>query len=133
MIRIGTLVPELNTTVEPEMYKIAPEGVTIHFSRITFKSPPPAPPEEQLPGIEASLDDMGRNAPKAAQQLAVINPKLKVMGFSCNSASFYKGIEYEDELVRNIEAASGIPTVSASGAMIEAFKELGCYYTITTK
>ena len=32
--RIGVLVPPGNPTVEPEFYRMAPEGVTIHFARL---------------------------------------------------------------------------------------------------
>ena len=31
--RIGVLVPPGNPTVEPEMYRMAPAGVSIHFAR----------------------------------------------------------------------------------------------------
>src|SRR5689334_14979668 len=34
VIRIGMLVPAGNPTVEPECYRVAPSGVTVHFSRL---------------------------------------------------------------------------------------------------
>ena len=32
--RIGVLVPSTNTTLEPELYAMAPRGVTCHVSRM---------------------------------------------------------------------------------------------------
>jgi len=33
--RIGFLVPPGNPTVEPEMIELAPQGVSVHFTRMT--------------------------------------------------------------------------------------------------
>src|SRR5688572_4959133 len=33
-IRLGFLVPPGNPTVEPEMFRLAPSGVTVHFDRM---------------------------------------------------------------------------------------------------
>src|SRR5437868_106181 len=32
--RIGLLVPSINTTMEPELWSIAPQGVSVHTARI---------------------------------------------------------------------------------------------------
>ena len=32
--RVGVLVPAGNPTVEPELYRMAPPGVTFHFARL---------------------------------------------------------------------------------------------------
>ena len=32
--RIGVLVPPGNPTVEPELYRMVPDGVTLHFARM---------------------------------------------------------------------------------------------------
>lgn len=117
MIRLGLLVPACNVTVEPEMYKMAPQGVTLHSERLFISRQIPAPLE--------GLEQLAQDVPRAAQMLAVIEPKLKVIAFGCNSGSFYKGIEFENDLVRSIEAASGVPSISPSGAAIQALKELG--------
>jgi len=117
MIRLGALVPGTNTTVEPEMYKMAPEGVTVHFERLFIS--------RQISSPLEGLEQLTQDAPRAARAFAVIEPKLKVIAFACNSASFHKGAEFENELVQSIEAAAGVPSISTSGAAIQALKELG--------
>ena len=43
--RIGVLVPAGNPTVEPEFYRMAPAGVTIHFARLDSGAGAPGTPE----------------------------------------------------------------------------------------
>jgi maleate cis-trans isomerase len=33
-VRLGVLVPAGNPTIEPELYRMAPRGLTIHFARL---------------------------------------------------------------------------------------------------
>ena len=68
---------------------------------------------------------LAQDTARAARAFAVIEPKLKVIASACNSGSFYKGIKFENELVQSMEAASGSPGISTSGAAIQALKELG--------
>src|ERR1043166_3933361 len=42
--RLGFLVPPGNPTVEPEMIALAPEGVTVHFSRLVAHGANGSPP-----------------------------------------------------------------------------------------
>lgn len=125
MIRVGILVPAVNTVVEPEMYQMAPEGVTIHFERLSVSGLPSSSSEETEEKVKSVLNGLEDDAPRAARLLAAIQPKLKALAFACNSGSFYKGIEAEKKLIGSIEAASGIPSITASGAAIQALKELG--------
>ena len=46
--RIGVLVPSGNPTVEPELYRMAPEGVTIHFARLDSGEGAPGTPDAIL-------------------------------------------------------------------------------------
>ena len=37
--QIGFIVPSNNTVIEPELYNAVPEGVSYHFTKVTFSGP----------------------------------------------------------------------------------------------
>jgi maleate cis-trans isomerase len=37
--RLGFLIPAVNPTAEREMYRLAPEGVSVHFARMVARGP----------------------------------------------------------------------------------------------
>jgi len=111
VMRIGLLLPSSNTTMEPELYRMAPTGVTIHTARMMLRSVTPE-------GLEA----MARDAIKAAKMLKTAEVDLLLYG--CTSGSLIKGIKWEGELVADLIDATGIATVSTGRAVVEAMKEL---------
>jgi len=120
-VRLGVLVPAANFSVEPEMYKMAPEGVTVHFHRLTaFKKSLVSTPD---PLVKIGyFEEAGEEAVSAAQVLAQVEPK--VIAFGDTSASFFKGVEYNENLIGKIKAATGIQAITTSTAMVEALREL---------
>jgi maleate cis-trans isomerase len=130
-VRLGVLVPAGNRETEPDMYKMAPEGVTVHFERIgaqrsksIYISPDPR--------VQArSLSAIGEDLEKVAGALAWVEPK--VIAFACTSGSFFKGIDYNREIIRRIEAAAGARAITTSMAAVEALREMGlrkiCFIT----
>lgn len=107
--RIGLLVPSSNVSMEPEFYLMAPEGVSIHSSRLLVSGPSS---RESYASMSAQVRD-------AASRLKMIDPT--VMVFGCTSGSF---IENEREIRKQIEDETGIPAVTTSGAVIQALKYL---------
>jgi maleate isomerase len=71
------------------------------------------------------LGQMGKDARRAAKALAMVRPKI--IAFGCTSGSFYQGIEYDRELIRRIEAETGIPAITTSTAVVQALQELKLY------
>jgi len=109
--RIGLLLPSSNTTMEPDFYRMAPEGVTVHSARMHLEDVTPE-----------SLERMAGEAEQAAGLLSTAD--LDVMVFGCTSGSLIRGVEWEKSLVRKTEKASNTPTVTTAGAVVEALRAL---------
>lgn len=103
--RIGLLVPSINTTMETEFWRIAPEGVSVHSARIAGGRH--GTPEE-LRGME--------NASKqAAREVAMVEPDVVVYG--CTSGSFFEGPAWNRKICQQLSEITKAPTVTTAGAM----------------
>lgn len=114
--RIGLIVPSSNTISEYEFNKVIPEGFSVHTARIFYR--PVTDPKEKV----QALLELIEGTSEAAGRIASINPA--VIGFTCTSGSFIKGKGHDKEIIDRIEKETGIPAVSASNAVLEAFKTL---------
>jgi len=109
--RIGLIVPSSNTTMEPEFWRIVPEGVSVHAARL------------RLVNVDAeSLKKMAEESVKAAEDLSTAEVDLVVYG--CTTGSLLEGLEWEETLRLRMEKASGIRTITTAQAVIKALKAL---------
>lgn len=109
--RIGLLVPASNTTMESELYKMLPEGISLHTGRVLLTE-----------GNEQGLIKMNTFAAKAAEELATANVDLIIYG--CTSGSFMKGEEFNAELTKQLSRASGVKVITTSTAVKTALTNL---------
>lgn len=110
-VRIGIIVVSVNTILEPELSRAAPDGVELHFTRAGMR------------GGEAEYRRMVKGAPDAAELLA--DARVDCILFACTAASMYGGPGQDREIVSRIEERTGIPAVSTAGAVLRAFEALG--------
>ncbi|MEM2430216.1 MAG: aspartate/glutamate racemase family protein [Nitrososphaerales archaeon] len=109
--RIGLLIPSSNTTMESELWKVVPDGVSIHVARMRL--------------IEAtieSLKEMVNDALKAADDLATAD--VNIILYGCTTGSLIGGVKWEQELSEKIRLRTGIKTITTAFAVNEALKEL---------
>ena len=103
--RIGLLVPSINTTMETEFWRIAPEGVSVHSARIAGGRH----------GTPEELRSMENASKKAAEEVAMVEPDVVVYG--CTSGSFFEGPEWNRKICEQLTSIARAPTVTTAGAM----------------
>ena len=103
--RIGLLVPSINTTMETEFWRIAPEGVSVHTARIAGGRE----------GTPEELRNMENASKKATEEVAMVEPDVIVYG--CTSGSFFEGPAWNKKICEQLSAIAKAPTVTTAGAM----------------
>ncbi len=116
-VRIGFLVPPGNPTCEPEMMRLAPPGVTVHFNRMVASG---------ATGSHEGQDERNRqqlaNLDQTIELLALVKPAVIVMGHT--ASSYTLGPAAEKELVERITRKTGIPFLTAFGSVLKALERL---------
>lgn len=112
-VRLGVLVPSVNTVVEPDMYRMAPPGITIHFSRL------PVPSDETTVENLERLEDHLEESLQSLEQA-----RIKAVSFACTSGSFIKGRSWDRHLIERMEKIVS-PATTTSESILSALKSLG--------
>ena len=109
--RIGLLVPSVNTVAEPEINLIAPEGVAAFAARM----------RNTRADYEDSLG-LIKHVERATDELA--SAHVDIVAFTCTASSFVQGEKGEEELRKLIEKTAHVPSVTTSGAVVDALQNL---------
>ena len=104
--RIGLITPPDNLLIEPELYEVIPDGVSIHSTRLDT----------------IDLEAMPRRAESEADHYGTMG--VDVIAYACNISSFHEGPGGDEEIVARLEDASGLPATTASTAMVRALEAL---------
>jgi maleate isomerase len=108
--KLGFIVPSWNTVMEYECQRLAPEGVSVHFTRITHTN-----------DDEETLLHMIHDVPALAELLA--HAKLDAICFGCTGGSFVRPT-MDREITDVIEKTTGIPATTTATALVEAMREM---------
>ncbi|MBV7485006.1 hypothetical protein [Bordetella sp. BOR01] len=116
--RIGFLVPPGNPTVEPEMMQLAPQGVSLHFTRMVAHG---------TAGAHDGQEDRNRtqiaHLAENTALLAMVKPGVIVMAHT--ATSYTLGKDGEAAMVERMRREHGIPFITAFGSVLAALRHLG--------
>ncbi len=116
--RIGMIIPSTNAVAEPQVNRMAPEGVVFHTQRVAFE------------GTSAeNVKKFVAGAGEAAKLLADADVDMVVL--ACTAASMFRpGIDAEE--VEIMQEASGKPCTTVSRAVVDAMRTLGIRKVVMT-
>ncbi|MFZ1094465.1 MAG: hypothetical protein WAN75_35520, partial [Xanthobacteraceae bacterium] len=109
--RIGRINPSPETVGDEEWRRLMPDGVIVVSTRMYIES------------VDASgLTDMVMHIDRAARELATARPKVILMAGT--AGAFNGGLNFDVELSRRIEQASGVVGTTTMSAVLEALKSM---------
>ncbi|MBT5048496.1 MAG: hypothetical protein HOM58_08325 [Rhodospirillaceae bacterium] len=109
--RLGVILSSGNRTVEPYFRTFAPRGLGIHVTRMQMGS-----------GGRRPSDDIRGDAIACAELLA--DAGVDVIDLQATGIMMERGPEGEADIVRAIAEATGIPTFTATQAVVESLQAL---------
>jgi len=113
--KVGVLVPDGNSTLEPELYALAPPGVSLHFARLLA-----GPQATTLPAIIA---EYLASMPDAARAVARVEPDLLVFGLT--AGSFVPESGGNAGIEATITACTGLPALATGTCVVEGLRAVG--------
>jgi maleate isomerase len=113
-IRLGVIVPSVNSVVEAWYPRAVPEGVSVHFARMLM---PAGTSPERI--IEMDRTD----GVHAIHQLASCRPHA--IAYGCTASSIVQGHAFDAHLREEIRHIAGVPGTSATHSIFEACARLG--------
>lgn len=108
--RIGVIIPGVNVNLEPEFYRVVPNGVSVHTSRMLLLGK----------ATQESYMKMEQDTERAAQELATA--EVDVVTWACTSGGVLLQSRKIEEKIRQI---AGCPAISTLTSAITALKTLG--------
>ncbi|MFH1140601.1 MAG: hypothetical protein V1724_02780, partial [Chloroflexota bacterium] len=112
--RVGVLLPAANSVLEPELYQMAPRGVTFHFARMGRSTK-----EINVAG----LSEYGAQIEPLSELLAAA--KVDLFLFGCTVGSMVHGLGFDQDIVGRIQKKTGVAAITTAMAVVEAMRQLG--------
>jgi len=116
MLRLGVVLPSVNTVVESWFNRVLPECASLHTSRMMLTNPVTKETLKQM--------DHEEGLPSALR-LASCRPH--VIAYGCTASSIVQGPAYDQHLKKTFQEATGIPCFTAVHAIEEALRQLGAH------
>ncbi|HEY7677575.1 MAG TPA: aspartate/glutamate racemase family protein [Candidatus Methylomirabilis sp.] len=107
--RIGLILPSLNVTMEPEIARLMPPGVSVHAARVLTRG-------KTTPD---SYREMAGDVERAAELLETAD--VDIVAYACTSGSI---VEDEEPILERIRQIARAPAVATAPAVVEALRRL---------
>jgi arylmalonate decarboxylase len=107
--RVGLILPSLNVTMEPEMARLMPPGVSVHTARVMTQG-------KMTPD---SYREMAADVERAAELLETAD--VDIVAYACTSGSI---VEDEVPILERIRQIAKAPAVATAPAVVEALRRL---------
>lgn len=111
-VRVGLIIPSVNTYSEPQFTHYAPEGMGIHVARARVAGP-----------FKRPLPEMREEIADAARLLSDCHPQFIV--FHCTDTSMTQGPQGEGKILDIVKDATGIEALATSKLVAEALNTMG--------
>jgi maleate isomerase len=122
---LGVVAPSTNTTVQPDMERMRPVGVTNHFSRIFVEDPLALSNEDFLAGTQLISD----NTLDAVRSVMTAKVDYLVLGMS--AVTFYGGVEGARKWKANVEQVAGVGASTGAESVAAALHAFGGIKTVS--
>lgn len=110
--RIGLILPSTNTVAEQEFFRMAPEGISTHVTRVKLTATNPE-------GLKA----MAGNARRAVDEM--MSCLSDVIIYGCTSGSFLQGVEWERKFRKELSDLAQRPVLTTAHDCELALEALG--------
>lgn len=112
LTRFGLIIPSSNTIMEPEFYRVLPQGFTVHSCRLRLR--------------KVTLQDLLKMEERIEEEASKLaHAGVNVIAYGCTSGSLFRGLGHDKQIEAKIEKATGIPAVATAGAVVDALKAMG--------
>ncbi|MFI1482756.1 aspartate/glutamate racemase family protein [Streptomyces sp. NPDC020747] len=112
---VGVVAP-FDFALDRELWRWVPDEVSLHLTRTPFV---PVEVSLDLARLVSEHETLG----DAVRALNAVGPEI--IAYACTSGSFVGGIPGERAMCEAMTRAGEIPSVTTSGALLEALEELG--------
>lgn len=113
--KIGVICPGPSFTMIREWGSALPEGVTCYQTIMGLTEATP----ERLMELKGKAVVEAKKITQAAPGL------IDILLFACTSGSFIGGAGYDEEVIKELEAATGVPSTTTTTCVLTALADMG--------